>query len=96
MFYFKEEMNMTQVSVVLKNETGLHARPASQFTKEAAKYKSKVTIKKGNKEIDAKRILSVLSLGVNKDDILIITGEGEDEEQAVAALKQLIDNNFGQ
>lgn len=85
---------MFKDQVVLMNETGLHARPASVFVKEASKYKSSITITKDNKEYNAKSIMSVLSMGAIKDDSIIVQAEGDDAEQAVKSLIKLVKNNF--
>ena len=85
---------MQRVVVILKNETGLHARPASVFVKEAAKYKSDISILTKGQEYNAKSIMSVLSMGVIKGEELMIIAEGEDEKEAVDALKALVEKNF--
>lgn len=84
---FKEE-------ITLQNETGLHARPASLFVKEAAKYKSDIKLIKENKEYNGKSIMGILSMGVAKGDIITIQAEGEDEETAVKELVDLLVNKL--
>ncbi len=86
---------MTSVQIVLRNETGLHARPASLFVREASKYKSEVKVIKDEKEYNAKSIMTILSMQAGKGTKLVIKAEGEDEKDVVKALKALIDNNFG-
>lgn len=85
---------MTKITMVIHAESGLHARPANLFIKTAAKFESSVRISKGDKEVDGKRLLAVLTLGVIKGDKITITAEGEDEKEAIEALKKLCDNNF--
>ncbi|KUO68572.1 MAG: phosphocarrier protein HPr [Clostridia bacterium BRH_c25] len=87
---------MYKVDVVLKNETGLHARPAHIFVTEASKFKSEIILKRDQDEYDAKSIISVLCMGAFKGDTFTIIAEGEDEMPAVEALKVLIDNNVGE
>jgi len=87
---------MYKLEIELKNETGLHARPASLFVKEAAKYVSDITIIKDNKSYNGKSIMGILSMGAGKGDIITISAEGEDEKEAVESLKALIDKNFGE
>ncbi|MHB1394971.1 MAG: HPr family phosphocarrier protein [Clostridia bacterium] len=87
---------MYKVDVVLKNKTGLHARPAHIFVTEASKYNSEITLIKDADEYDAKSILSILCMGAFKDDMFTIIAEGEDEMQAAEALKSLVDSNFGE
>jgi len=81
---------MITEKVIILNETGLHARPASVFVNTAAKFKSDLTIQKDGKKVNAKSILSVLGLGVSKGTELTISAEGPDEEEAVSKLVQLI------
>lgn len=85
---------MHKVDVVLKNETGLHARPASQFVSIASKYKSDIMVIKDNKEYNAKSIVRILSMGARQGTVLTIKAEGEDETDAIEALKEFLDNNL--
>lgn len=90
------EPKVFSAEVELKNETGLHARPASQFVFTSSKFKSHIVIIKDGKEYNAKSIMGVLSMGASKGTILTIKAEGEDEQEAVEALKALIEGNFGE
>ena len=87
---------MTQKTVVVKNKLGLHARPASQFIKTAAGFKSKITVTKEGESASAKSITSILLLEVKKDDKITISADGIDEENAVNALADLINSKFGE
>lgn len=87
---------MNRIIVTLNNSTGLHARPATLVVKEANKFKSKITIKKGEKSSDSKRIMEVLALDAQKGDTLEIIADGPDETEALKALKELIENNFNE
>jgi phosphocarrier protein len=87
---------MYKAQVELLNETGLHARPASLFVAAAKKYQANIAVLKDGEEYDAKSILSVLSMGAYKGDILTISAVGDDEQEAVNELKGLIDDNFGE
>ncbi len=87
---------MYKEDVTLKNETGLHARPASLFVKEASKYVSDVKVLKDGKEYNAKSIMGVLSMGASMDDTITIQANGEDEEEVVKSLVALIDNKFNE
>jgi len=75
---------------VIQNKTGLHARPASLFVKKASSFKCSVKIKKDDTEVDAKSMLSVLTLGAGKGAEVTITTEGEDEQEAMQGLIQLL------
>lgn len=83
---------MVEKSFEIKNETGLHARPASLFVQKAAKYKSSIKLLKDGKEANAKSIISVLSLGASKGSEIKIMATGEDEQDAVNGLVELLDN----
>ena len=87
---------MKKVKVILNNETGLHARPASMFIKEASKYSSEIKVIKDEKEYNGKSIMGVLSMGAGKGSKLTIAAEGVDENEAVKGLEKLIDSNFGE
>lgn len=80
------------------NATGLHARPASDFIREAAKYQSDITIQRAGSETaaNAKSIIFLLSLGLAQGTQIIISAEGEDERAAVDALVALVDSGFGE
>ena len=87
---------MYKEEVVLKNETGLHARPVSIFVKEASKFSSDIKVVKDGKEFNGKSIMGILSMGAGKGDILTIKAEGEDEENAVKTLVDLISNKLSE
>ncbi|MBO8162027.1 MAG: HPr family phosphocarrier protein [Thermosipho sp. (in: Bacteria)] len=86
---------MVEKTITVKNKTGLHARPASQFVQSASRFKSNITISKEGKVADAKSIIEVLSIGINKGLEITIRAEGEDENQAVDTLVALI-NKFAE
>ncbi len=85
---------MYKAEVVLKNETGLHARPASLLVKEAAKYKSDLKIIKDGKEFNGKSIMGIISMGADKGTKLTIIAEGVDEKEVVLSIKDLIENKL--
>ncbi len=82
---------MVQISYTIKNEEGLHARPASDFCKTASKFKSNIAVIKDGEEFEAKSILMVLCVGAVKGDTIEIRAEGEDEQEAVKALTAVLD-----
>ena len=83
---------MVQKKFTLKNEIGLHARPASNFVKAAATFKAEVTFIKDEKEYNGKSIISVLSIGAVRGTELTLQISGIDEEAAIEALTQVIEN----
>ena len=78
----------------IKDALGIHARPAGLLVKEAGKFASKIMIASPKKEVDAKRIMGVMSLGVKCGDTVKITIEGEDEETAAAAMQAFLESNL--
>ncbi len=88
-----------EINLVVKNEVGLHARPASIFVKTANKYQSKIMVRnvtRDGKVVSAKSILSVLTLAVLCNHEIHLEAEGADAEAAIADLKQLIETDFGE
>ncbi len=83
---------MVEEKVVVQSKVGLHARPAAMFVQTASKFKSQVTLEANGKRANGKSILNVLSLGAKKGDILLIRAEGEDEDDAVRMLAELINS----
>ncbi len=89
----------TSCDVVIHSKVGLHARPAALFIKTAGEFSSRITIEnltRGARPTNAKSILSVLSAGARMNDQIRITADGADEEAAIAALSDLVKNNFGE
>ena len=82
---------MKESKAIIKSKNGIHARPAKDIVKEAGKYKSNISIFKNSTMGNAKSILSLLGLGLIKDDEIIIRAEGEDELTAVDALLKLFE-----
>ncbi len=82
--------------VTLTNAVGLHARPASIFIREAIKFVSDIFVEKENKLYNAKSIMSILSMSASKGDTIVIRAEGEDAEEAVAALVDLVENHLSE
>ena len=85
---------MREFRYVIKDEQGIHARPAGLFVKEAASCESKITISKDGKEVDAKRILGVMGLGVKKDQEIVLKAGGSDEDQAIEKLSKFLQENL--
>lgn len=87
---------METQSVIIKNKTGLHARPASIFAKAAGGFKSDINLQKGNAKASAKSLISILALGLSEGAEITISASGEDEKEAVLALVELINSKFGE
>ena len=82
--------------VVVQNQVGLHARPATFFIQKANEFKSSIWVEKEERRVNAKSLLGVLSLGIAKGTVITLIADGVDEQEAVAALNELIENNFGE
>ena len=82
--------------VLVQNQVGLHARPATYFIQKANEFKSGIWVEKEERRVNAKSLLGVLSLGIAKGTVITLIADGVDEKEAVAALVELIENNFGE
>ena len=85
---------MKREKVEVKNKLGLHARVAAMIVKEASKFSSDIYLEKNGLRANCKSILGLLALGASKGSTLELTAEGEDEEAALKAIKELFDNLF--
>ena len=81
--------------VVINNQVGLHARPATFFIQKANEFKSTVWVEKEERRVNAKSLLGVLSLGIVGGTEIRIIVDGSDEEAALAALVELVESGFG-
>lgn len=86
---------MVKESVVIENETGLHARPATEISKIAMKYKCNINLIVNGKIINAKSPLMIMSAGIKSKTELDILCDGEDEEKAIEELKIAFKNQLG-
>lgn len=80
--------------VKVKNETGLHARPASIFVKHAKNFGATIEVKKGEKKINGKSMLGLLSMSIVKGDEIELIIDGEDEVDALEALEDLFNDGL--
>lgn len=87
---------MKQITTTLTNPVGLHARPAAQMVKAAAKFKSKITLEGNGRKADAKSIIMVLGMGLRQNDVITISAEGADEEAAIEILAELVKQRFNE
>ncbi len=82
--------------VLVQNQVGLHARPATFFIQKANEFKSSIWVEKEERRVNAKSLLGVLSLGIVGGTNIRITADGSDEEAAVDALVALVDSGFSE
>jgi phosphocarrier protein len=85
---------MISCNLEIKNSVGLHARPATFFIQKANSFKSSIWVEKEERRVNAKSLLGVLSLGIVKGTTITLIADGADEEAAVEALADLIDNQL--
>lgn len=93
-------MDMVKESVVIKNPTGLHLRPAGLFCKTAMQFGCKIMIEKtarqGTVSANAKSVLSVLGACIKSGDEIMIVCEGEDEDEALREMVQIVRDGLGE
>ena len=87
---------MVSQRVKIKNPTGLHLRPAGILCKEAMQYKSLITFHYKGNTANAKSVLSVLGACIKTGDEITFTCEGEDEEEALAAMVGAVESGLGE
>jgi phosphocarrier protein HPr len=85
---------MKNFSYVIKDEIGIHARPAGLLVKEAGKFQSAITIKANGKSGDAKRIFGIMGMAVKQNDEVTVEADGADEAEAIAGLKKFFEENL--
>ncbi len=85
---------MKEFTYVLTDPEGIHARPAGALVKEAAAFKSAVTIGKDGKDVDAKRIFGIMSLAAKQGQTVVLKADGEDEDAAIEKLSAFLKENL--
>ncbi len=85
---------MKEFTFTITDPQGIHARPAGLLVKEAKKYESKITIAKGARTGDVKKIFAVMALGAKQGEEIKITVDGADEDTASAAMEAFLKENF--
>lgn len=85
---------MKEFNFVIKDELGIHARPAGMLVKEAGKFESAITVNCKGKSVGAKKLLGIMGMAIKKDDEVNVTVEGADEEEACAAILKFFEENL--
>lgn len=85
---------MEKFNYTVTDPLGIHARPAGLLVKKAAEYDSQITIEKDGKTGDAKKIFSVMGLGIKTGETITVTAEGRDEAEAADAVKEFLKANL--
>lgn len=90
---------MRSIELVVRNPSGLHARPATLFTQKAAGFSARITVEnldRGKAPVDGKSILMLLTAGVSRDHRIRLSADGVDEDQAIDALVALVESGLGE
>lgn len=85
---------MQEFDFTIRDSLGIHARPAGQLVKAIKGFQSKVMITKGDKSVDATRLMSLMGLGVKCGDLVHVTVEGPDEDAAYTEIKAFLEANL--
>ena len=87
---------MLKKELTIENRSGLHARPAAVFVEVADRVQADIELGFDGIIVNAKSIIGVLSLGIGQGDLITLLIEGEDEQEAMATMVQLIEDKFGE
>lgn len=87
---------MQEKLLIIKNEIGLHARPAALFAQAAKKFAAEIWLEKGTNRVNAKSITAIMQLAAKCGDKVKVVAQGSDESEAVSYLEELVENKFGE
>ena len=87
---------MIERTVTISNRNGLHARPAAEIVKMAAKFQSDILLVRDDLEVNGKSIMGVMMLAAEYGSSLLLRADGPDETEAVGAIAKLIESKFGE
>jgi phosphocarrier protein len=90
----KNSDSVVSKDVVVQNQLGLHARPASMFVKTATKFASEIMVEKEGESVNGKSIMGLMMLAASHGTTLTVTAEGSDATDAVNELEDLVNRNF--
>lgn len=85
---------MKTLEYTIKDELGIHARPAGMLVKEAKGYDSKIIIVKGEKRVEATKLMAIMSMGIKQGETVVIEIEGGDEDASLAGMKAFFEENL--
>ena len=83
-------MPLIKKELVVKNKSGLHARPAAVFVQIANKFDARITVRHDDEEVNGKSIMGILMLGAEKGSLIVVEADGSDAETALVELEKLI------
>ncbi|MGQ0561682.1 MAG: HPr family phosphocarrier protein [Gemmatimonadota bacterium] len=87
---------MSEATIQIRNKYGLHARPAAEFVKLAARFQSEIWVRKQELEVNGKSIMGMMMLAAECGSEITIRASGDDEAAAVGELVTLVNNRFGE
>ncbi len=87
---------MITKNFTIQNRLGIHARPAAMLAKEAARHRCDIRVEKDGLDINGKSIMGIMMLAAAQGNVIRILAKGEDENEAIQALGELIHNKFGE
>lgn len=85
---------MKTFEYTIKDELGIHARPAGVLVKEVKKYGSRITLSAKGKTTDAGKLMMLMGMGIKQGDTVTVSAEGEDEDTAIAAMEKFFSENL--
>ena len=83
-------MPLIRKELIVKNKSGLHARPAAVFVQIANKFDARITVRHDDEEVNGKSIMGILMLGAEKDSLIVLEADGTDAEAALVELEKII------
>ena len=83
-----------ELKLKLLNEEGMHARPAGVLVKRVGQFKSKIELISNGKTVNAKSLLSIMSLGLTAQSEFTVKAEGDDADAAIKSIEELVQNKF--
>ena len=86
---------MAEIQLLIRNQLGLHARACALFVKTSSKFKSEILVSRDDLEVNGKSIMGVMMLAAEEGAVILVKAAGPDEAEALAALKELVEGNFG-
>lgn len=87
---------MIHQKITIQNKLGLHTRAAAKLVDTAKKFGSRIELIFSDRAVDCKSIMSVITLGAQKDHVIDVIINGDDEQEAIDAINQLVNNKFGE
>ena len=91
-----ESEKVLEKKITIRNQLGLHARPAALFVRTANRFQSEIIVQKGKQKVNGKSIMGVMMLAAGPGCRLIIRISGSDADRAMAEIEKLIHDNFGE